>query len=257
MRPSDNLAAFDWIASKRTPLPASYAENGVPLSCCLPLIFPAYAKILHRIDGAYQNIDDALSPEEQRIFGFSDCQVLEEFVASKRTDASGSRILWEELAAFLKTPFAPEICHHWLWRGTDVTRFCLPRYTSGPADGALQDEELKELAEILSVSSPGTCHFRMAEMSVVATKKPLLYEGALTEAATFFAQEVFQFTPEYWWPEDHSWCVCSDYDLTFTIFAGQQSIVDRLLASEVLECIQVEPHIRVDSNAPLPKALES
>jgi hypothetical protein len=45
---------------------------------------------------------------------------------------------------------------------------------------------------------------------------------------------------------DHSWCVCSDYDLTFTIVAGSKELVSRVLNDVTLEAIQVTPQTRID-----------
>jgi hypothetical protein len=58
--------------------------------------------------------------------------------------------------------------------------------------------------------------------------------------------------PEYWWPTEKNWCICSEYDLSFTVVAGPGNLIARLLASQVLECIEVTPDTRIDSLAPMP-----
>lgn len=40
------------------------------------------------------------------------------------------------------------------------------------------------------------------------------------EVRTFLTEGKYRFTPEYWWPTDCSWCLCSDYDLMFTVVGG-------------------------------------
>ena len=88
-------------------------------------------------------------------------------------------------------------------------------------------------------------------MQFMGTDQSLLFEGSLEEAPEFFS--TFQFGPEFWWPADHQWCVSSDYDLTFTTVGGSIQLIAALLESDVLECIEVGPAIRVDDSAPIPR----
>lgn len=50
------------------------------LSCILPLRPKRYAKILHRLDGHYENTDNRLAPEEIAILGIPDRTVVRELV---------------------------------------------------------------------------------------------------------------------------------------------------------------------------------
>jgi hypothetical protein len=95
--------------------------------------------------------------------------------------------------------------------------------------------------------------FRFSEIAFIATDKPIQFCGTLDELSTFLANGKYQFTPEYWWPADHSCCVCSDYDLTFTIVAGSKELVSGVLNDATLEAMQVTPETRIDSYAPMPK----
>jgi hypothetical protein len=91
-------------------------------------------------------------------------------------------------------------------------------------------------------------------MPFIDTGKPLLFHGALGELGEFMKSGAYQFSPEYWWPPDRTWCVCSDYDLhlTFTVVGGSNKLISALLMSDVLECLEVKPQTRVDSFAPIP-----
>ncbi|MGA2095655.1 MAG: hypothetical protein ABSH39_05105 [Candidatus Acidiferrum sp.] len=115
----------------------------------------------------------------------------------------------------------------------------------------------KELAELLSVLRPFTggrdCFFRFAEIPFITTDKPILFRGVLGELPTFLADGEYQLTPEYLWPADRSWCVCSDYDLEFTIVAGPKELVSGVLNNATLEALEVTPQTRIDSYAPMPK----
>ena len=95
--------------------------------------------------------------------------------------------------------------------------------------------------------------FFVSEIAFIATDKPIHFCGILDELSTFLTNGKHQFIPEYWWPADHSWCVCSDYDLAFTIVAGSKELVSAVLNDATLEAIEVSSQTRVDSNAPMPR----
>lgn len=246
-----DLSKFNWIADGRHPIPPPYSSEGVPLSCLLPLNFECYAKILHRFDTPHDTIDQSLGAEELRILKIPDCTTIRNLVAQDRPSPLGSRILWKEAAQALGVPYAPELTHSWFARALAPNASCWPRFIEGPADGALKTEECQELASLLGEVTPRrACFFRLAELPYIGTDQSLLFKGMLNEVADFFAS--FQCTPEYWWPSDHQWCVCSEYDLTFTIVGGSSNLITLLLRSEVLECLEVRPEIRVDDFAPFP-----
>ena len=89
--------------------------------------------------------------------------------------------------------------------------YCYPNFDSPSIFGAIQKDQ--------------DSFFRFSEIAFIATDKAIHFCGTLDELPTFLAGGKYQFTPEYWWPADHSWCVCSDYDLTFTIVAGSKELV--------------------------------
>jgi len=115
-----------------------------------------------------------------------------------------------------------------------------------------------ELSEVLSVLMPFTggqdCYFRFFQYSNLALKgEPFLFCGALEELSTFLTEGKHQFTPEYWWPADHSWCLCSDYDLKFTLVGGSRDMISAVLNNTTLEALEVTPQTRIDNDAPMPK----
>jgi hypothetical protein len=243
-------AVFQWIDGGRHPMPRAYSPEGVSLSCVMPLLFERYVKILHRLDSSYDRIDQSLSGRELEILKIPDCAIVRNLVTEKRLSSSGSRVYWKDAAQALGVPYAPGLTHAWFSRALEPDASCWPRFITGPADGALQFEECYELAALLGgITRAQACFFSLAEVPYILTDQSLLFRGMLDEVAEFFAN--FQFTPEYWWPPDHQWCVCSDYDLTFTIVGGTSSLISSLLKSKTLECIEISPEIRVDSFAPI------
>ena len=246
--------AFEWIrAGREKVLARDKPDWKSSVSNLIPRQFEAYAKILHQIDARYENIDNPLTEREISILKIPACTKLRSFVDRLRKEGRGPRIRWRELAQVLGVPFGPEICHEW-FRVNMETSECWPRFLSGPDDASLSAEELSAL---LSVLQPFTgnqnCFFRFSEIAFIATDRPIQFSGTLEELCAFLANGKYQSTPEYWWPADHSWCVCSDYDLTFTIVAGTNELVSGILNDPTLEALQVAPETRIDSYAPVPK----
>jgi len=255
MHTCTDQAAFEWIRSKREELLASDNPSwkGNFVSHLLPKSFEAYAKLLHSIEANYKNIDNPLSEREIAILKIPPCKKLRSFVEGLREEHRGSRIRWATLAHLLGVPFKSEICHEW-FRLSMVEQICWPRFLFGPSEGNLNSDELTELPSVLrAFTGSQDCFFRFAEIPFIATDKPILFRGVLEELPTFLADGKYQLTPEYLWPADHSWCVCSDYDLTFTIVAGSKELVSGLLNNATLEALEVNPQTRIDNYAPMPK----
>ncbi len=252
MQPQHDESAFDWIRRSRKKLANSKNDGwaGNLVSHLMPPIFEAYAKVLHGIESCYENIDNPLTPNEISILEIPACEELRSLVESRRAQARGSRIKWKELAEVLNVPFTHEICHEWYRKKLDEG--CWPRFLYGPADGLLNSEECRALISILQpFSGDGQCFFRFAEMPFIGTDKTLLFQGALDKLESFLKSGAYQFTPEYWWPPNRSWCVCSDYDLMFTVVGGPRKLISALLSSDVLECLEVTSQTRIDSFAPV------
>jgi hypothetical protein len=247
--------SFEWIRSVREGLLSrDKSDWKCFISDLIPKQFEAYAKVLHQIDAHYENIDNPLSEAEIAILGIPPCTELRSFVERLRKGGGeGPRIRWRELAHLYGVPFQAEICHEW-FRASMEEPVCWPRFLYGPADGNLN---VDELSAILSALRPFAKNqdsfFKFSEIPLIATDKPIQFCGTLDELPTFLTDGKYQFTPEYWWPADHSWCLCSDYDLTFTIVAGSKELVSGVLNDATLEAIQVYPQTRVDSFAGMPR----
>jgi hypothetical protein len=245
--------AFEWIRSGREKFPARAdpAWRGVCVSGLIPAKFEAYAKILHGIEATYENIDSPLTERENEILKIPKCEELRSFVERLRAERLGARIRWRTLAELIGVPFQAEICHEW-FRATMEEPGCWPRFLLGPGDGNLGPEEF---SAVLSLLQPFTgrqdCFFRFAELPFVDTGKPILFRGVLDELRKFLADGKYQFTPEYWWPADGSWCLCSDYDLVFTILGGSKKLISAVLENATLEALEVTQQTRVDDYAPM------
>ncbi len=246
-------SAFDWIRKgrhKTEPHSIEPSWPGVPVAALIPEVFEVYAKIFHPIEGRYENIDHPLDLDERKILGLPECHVLRDFVQRMRTEPEAPTLHWKKVAEALGVPFQRHLSNEWF--RSVLEPGCWPRYVSGPDEGILEEREATALISILSASSASSsCYFRFAEMAYIGTDKPLLYSGQLEQLQRFLKETDRQFTPEYWWPEDRSWCVCSDYDLPFTVVGGTTGLIDSVLANTDLESIRVTPDTRVDYRAPI------
>jgi hypothetical protein len=254
MRPCADIA-FEWIRNGRKKFVPRTGSNweGTAVACLIPNKFEAYAKILHTVEANYANIDHPLTDRENVVLGIPSCDELKSFVETLRREHLGPRIRWQDLAKLLGVPFQAEICHEW-FRTIMTEPSCWSRLLSGPGEGFLDAEAFLEVVRILSPSVGNQeCFFRFAEIPFIATHKPILYSGPLDELKGFLKGGDYRhLTPEYWWPTDRTWCLCSDYDLNFTFVAGSRELISTLLASAPLEVMEVSPETRVDSLAPIP-----
>jgi len=251
MQKCEDESVFDWIRDQRSTTAGRYDDpdwKGNPVSVVLPPIFPRYVKILHRLDAHYENIDNPLSPEELLILKIPECSVLRELVLGLRGSGS-TRVRWKRVADALGLEFGTDIIDEWFRAVLEPG--CWPRFIYGPNDGWLDAEEGKSLVAILrQLTADGAIYLRMAEIPLVGTETPLLYKGHFDDVLKLLQTERSNMLPEYWWPSDHAWCVCSDYDLTFTLVGGSSELCQRLLDDDVLECVEVRPETRVDYRSP-------
>ena len=123
-----------------------------------------------------------------------------------------------------------------------------PRCLFGPAEGTLDPDHALRLALLLGDCTDEVCYFTFFPVAYEDMSNPFSLRATLDEMPAVLDQEVWT-SPEYWWPEDRSWVVCSDYDLTFTLVGGERRLVDVILADDLLETIEVRPDHRVDSGA--------
>jgi hypothetical protein len=247
---------FEWIRTRREKPRARNTPNwkGNFVSQLMPIRFESYAKILHSIEASYKNIDDPhpLTEREIAVLKIPPCTILKSFVVSLREEGRGPRIRWKTLAQLLGVPFEPEICHEW-FRASMEEPICWPRFLSGPDDGNLNAEEFPEVLSILrAFSGNQDSLFRFAEWAFTKRNKPLIFRGVLDELPTFLADKSYRITPEYWWPTDRSWCLCSEFDLKFTIVGGSKNLISAVLNNATLEALEVTPQTRIDDSAPMP-----
>lgn len=248
-----DLAASEWITTNKTPIPNT-PYTPVRVRNCLPAGFPTYRKLLHPIYVDPTILDhstswhDAADPERLLVGLRAGGTLVREssFGADK-----GERVLWQDLAKQYGLTFHPEINDTSFNRA--FSKGSWPRYLLGPDEGTLDAETCHALISALTpVVGHQPCFYYYSGMSVLSGPDfyaPRLYQGALTDVLAFFEMDDLNSSPEYRWPENREWCICTDWDLSFTLIGGSEACADAIASNPLLETISVTPMMRVDYGA--------
>lgn len=51
----------------------------------------------------------------------------------------------------------------------------------------------------------------------------------------------FPEDPDYWWPDDHAWCLTGDTDFHWAYLAGSEACVSEVLDVPVLDAVRTAP----------------
>jgi hypothetical protein len=245
-----DLAQSEWIANSRAPMPTE-PYSPVRVSNCLPCGFPAYRKLFHPIyvDPTVSDLSvswhQAASSEHPSVGVAGGGTLVRE---SSHGREKGERVCWQHLAKRYELKFHPEINDSSFKKAFPDGSW--PRYLLGPDEGTLDQETCDALVSALSQPlGDKSCFFYYSGMSVLCGPDyyaPRLYKGALTDVLAFFMTDDVIASPEYWWPEDREWCICTDWDLSFTLIGGSQAIADAIASHRFLETLPVTPMSRVD-----------
>lgn len=234
-------------------------KTGVTVASCVPPMFEAYVKVFHPIfedlsiedrQLSWDQAEKRLLPEPVSVQD-AECVVRRSTLVYSGAEAGSllRRISWKELAKQYNMAYKATLSANSFSRRFPGGSW--PRYLSGPAEGSLEAETRDELAAILDRAFPGTdCYFHFWFLAATVWPDDLLYRGAIKEVAVFPDKvEEVRLTPTHWFPQDHSWLVCTDYDLTFTLVGGPESLIASVMQSGLLECVRVGPDTRVDNRA--------
>ncbi|MEM1438265.1 MAG: hypothetical protein AAF680_00135 [Pseudomonadota bacterium] len=122
-----------------------------------------------------------------------------------------------------------------------------PRFMLGPEEGTLDSPLLEKLGNILSGHT--TDSRWLFEYYLVATfdiQSDELFVGGQSDLPTANDQAKCGAGPTYWWPADRAWCVCSDYDLAFTVVGTTRAALADLANSDDLEGFEMRLTDRID-----------
>ena len=238
--------AARWITDATT-------RRGFTVARLVPPTFAAYTKILHPIhrnpeptEGPTWNSSpsqrDALTDEMAGLFG--SMKRAEKFMSDAVIssigggDDLGERVRWSELAAELDIPVTPGI-HGGSFVDADGS---WPSTYFGPDEGYLPDDHVQRLADLLGSNQPHYFWYdEYTPHGLDGEDDEVLYRGALSELPGTL-REHDREPPTYWWPEDRSWCLCVDWDQTFSLLAGPRDLIEAVCADTLLETVPIGPH---------------
>ena len=162
----------------------------------------------------------------------------------------GEKITFQQFCAKYNVPFSKEVSTQSILRKLD-----LPRYIIAPTEGEIEEGLMKEIVKTIipfSISQKIYYYFNFMKIKDFWNSgkvNDLLYQGGVKEVFDFYNHDVVYLTPTYWWPEDKSWCICTDHDLDFTLVGGSKDFITSLLNNKELEGFEVFPNTRIDYKA--------
>ena len=257
----DGYAEYEWIQSALLKLTPSGEPGwaGVSVGHCLPSGFDRYLKLLHPIYRDLSVIDEKLTwddveraerPARRRDMieeGKRIDSILHPSGAVTRqiTPAGsfvGRRVYWRELAERWGRIYHPGITD----RGLVPSLSSWPRQLVGPEEGNLEVGQLGILAKALApLTGEQDCFFWWM---TIFREEPM-FKGTLVELPNAPVVQEDHRSPNHVWPRDRSWCMCTDYDLCFTLIGGDSRVASVLQAQAELELLEVELTTRVDYRA--------
>ena len=202
-----NVSAADWIAPRLQPY-------NVDTGSVVPEGFEAYCRIFHPVEPQW--------PETH-----------------PKT--------WAEIAAENGRIAHSEMQFHMINRTVDTHPPLTYQQERGPRWGSLPLRERGELVDVLrsETTTPARCWFcvwegfghkdRSGGRVRLPNRDYMLYSGPIDLALA--SLDVPTISPNLWWPDDRVWIVVTETDYAWTYVGGTQRLVERLLASDVLEVL--------------------
>lgn len=226
--------------------------SGLTTGFYAPSLFPASAWILH---GLYERDDmPNLTRAEAHANGWRDYDACP-------PAAPWRRLRWSELAQREGWSLAavsgtyPDLTYTWQrdWSAPDVFPTHARPDIAGPTsswplslsfgyEGALEEPQLSALVDILTRHTVHECEMLYSVVAFIDGEFILV--GPLAELPAFVAESTNPYTPSNIWPEDRSWLVYTDCDLSATLVSGSAELIAAIVADPTLESIRVDdsPH---------------
>ena len=250
---------FAWILEGRDKMVGgaeSPTWRGNFVSHALPNTFSAYCKIFHPMyeDKSISDFTITWNDFEKTKPHFPAAEWRRKLLLERRhLRLRANRVLLRTLAQRYDLTLKPEFSVQSFSKVFPLGS--LPRYLVGPHEGTLDVETSAAIVEVLTpFTRAENIFFRFSDY--LMNDLPHLFAGELAEVTTFFEKPQFGGTPEYWWPRDHSWCLCTDWDLTFTLLGGSQPMIASCMRHPAVECVSVNLDTRIDYLADRDKSSE-
>lgn len=166
------------------------------------------------------------------------------------------RMSWEGLAVEAGVPFGPTLT----WRQLKVVLPISADESQRPWAvwvGDLEKGTADALFESLDVGGGEGFFFAFGLAAILGTHEhgPMMFRADSLDSRAEVIERVREAgaaavtTPQYVWPKDQAWIVCSDYDLDSTYVAAGHEAALRVLHHPVLEAVEVQLETRIDGRA--------
>jgi len=229
-----NREAFEWI-------PKSLERGTHRVTSLVPPGYRRYCKIMHPI------FEDTSLPRENLNETDTNAQYDQKRQwavwhmlsrDSSLVQLPYRRVTWRELARRHGVPYDERIS----WYSSfypSVFRAGRPKHLLGIVGDSLDRHTCSHIVTVLEpFTGEQDCYFDYLLTYPYEGQMWRTLRGRLSEVITTLDDELAR-TPTYWWPEDRSWCQCTDYDLDFTAVGGSDALIDAFVQNPHLECLLV------------------
>ena len=224
-----DLTDFEWISeSLWKPGERVDGGDGHTIRHLLPDQFESYYKILHPM---YR---DTSVSDTTRTWRNND----------RIIDRNLERVSWRDVANKYSVPYHRQI-NSYAYTAAFGGKW--PRYLVAADEGTLDRVLLSAVSDVLARYTSSTKWY--CEYFLVATKElrsDELYVGTKFDLMSANEQTGCSAGPEYWWPEDRAWCVCTDYDLDFTIVGSSRKAAEDIANTSGIEGFEMDISDRID-----------
>ncbi|MCR6485191.1 hypothetical protein M8542_20385 [Amycolatopsis sp. OK19-0408] len=156
------------------------------------------------------------------------------------------RLRWADLAERTGDPVVPE--------GSLPGYQCFPSAKKDgswplgiipPTEGSLDRETWIRLITLLAEHSPAgadtpsLAYYSPATLGFPDLENLVVRAGRLGDAECLYDDCEVDFSPSNLWPDDHSWCLGTDYDLWGTKVVGPPALIEALLDDPELEAVRL------------------
>ena len=225
-QPMTDLAPARWIQEGLWPWGPGSGRSDYRVGCLVPVGFAGYARVLHP---AYRHTEDGLKP-----------------------------VRWSTVASWTGRVAHPQMQ---FLRIANLRFGEYPEWGMLPNEGSLPADEAERLVAILRpfTSTPEDCYFGVwegfgvPELNAFADypriqvphRAYFLFRGSIS-AVPHLTFGSFKQTPNLWWPEDRTWCVASEIDLSETYVGASSECIAALLGDQSLEAVSTSLDVRAD-----------
>jgi hypothetical protein len=220
-----DVSPAEWIDARLWTWPRP--EGGVLVGCTIPEGFETYARIFHPIqrqrrDGTWEQVRWSTIAEENGRTAHAD-MLFHRIAVPSGVDGdpdfggSSPRELCESVARIAERfTSTPESCWFGLWSGYGES-------------------------EVQSLGAPtfGSAFSRSTG------REYYLFHGSVGRVTDFDFGLSF-LSPNFWWPQDRSWCVATEIDHNWTYVGGSRACVEALLRAPDLEALETRIDARHD-----------